>query len=79
MLGWSLEAVGIRAMKPDEKSVSRMKGHVTRLSKAWHLAKDLCAGTLSVASPCMMFSKHRRFVGCQNDAGCFNAYVLCVV
>lgn len=56
-----------------------MKDVVKKFSKAAQPILDLCAGTSGTASACMMVTKHRRFVGCENDATCYAASMASIV
>lgn len=49
-----------------------MKELVAKFCNGRQLGLDQCLGTVAMAKPCMMHSKHRNFVGCEIDAVCFN-------
>lgn len=54
----------------EQKLVEKMMDHLSRVSKAEELMLNICADNLVNAKVCFQLPKHRRFIGCENDAAC---------
>lgn len=58
--------------------MSQVKDLVTKFSKPGLNMVDTCAGTSATASSCLMLSTHRRLIGFNIDAACFEVSITSV-
>ncbi|PXF44265.1 Modification methylase CcrMI [Gracilariopsis chorda] len=75
LLQWSVQTsngeVRRRRVRPEPKCRALLKKIICRLSQPGDMVVDMFAGTFSTAMACMELSKHRKFVGSEQDAACF--------
>ena len=60
-----------KALRPEQKSLDLLKELISRFSQPGDLVVDMFAGTFATALACLQLPKHRCFVGCEPDDGCF--------
>lgn len=66
-------------MRQDQKRLARTRSHVSKFWKGGQLLVYSITWVFTTAKPCMMVPKHCRFVGCNVDKVCFQAFVSYVV